>query len=427
MEARDRAGHRLTATSEAAAAYNRGVEALLQLRSGAVRALATSIVLDPTFAMGHAAMALLGHEMCVPVDVAARLAAARGLTGRTTARERSHVAAVAGHLAGDRTALVHHLEDFPDDALLLSVAVPTIAFAGVTQAAPDGWRIVESCAPAYGDDWYFTGLLAFVRQEQRHWEESMDLAVRSLGAMPSAGHAAHARAHVHYETADHGAGVDWLDGWIGGPGAETDNLAHFCWHAALHELSEGDLGAVARRYAAQLSPAHVHGARSLVDTGSLVWRWAITPGAREVPAVRDALDVEPQTLTSPPTPFMGLHAAIVLGAADDAQGLRRLARWAAGQRDPVQREVVAPLAEAVRLLVIGQPSRCADRLRMLLPELPRVGGSDAQREVVEETLLVALMRAGRHEEACTLVDRRLDRRRCRRDEWFRELADVPVP
>ncbi|NUS52523.1 MAG: hypothetical protein HOQ22_15975, partial [Nocardioidaceae bacterium] len=50
------------------------------------------------------------------------------------------------------------------------------------------------------------------------------------------------------------------------------------------------------------------------------------------------------------------------------------------------------------------------------------GGSDAQREVVEETRICALLRAGRFPEALQAVDRRLDRRPCRRDEWFRTYA-----
>jgi hypothetical protein len=39
----------------------------------------------------------------------------------------------------------------------------------------------------------------------------------------------------------------------------------------------------------------------------------------------------------------------------------------------------------------------------------RLGGSDAQRDVIEETLLFALARSGRHRAAQGLVRRRLDR------------------
>ncbi|MBO9520922.1 MAG: pyridine nucleotide-disulfide oxidoreductase [Nocardioidaceae bacterium] len=413
---------RLTTSSDAASAYLEGADAVLQLRRGALEHLGRALALDPTFALAHAALALLGHELCAPVDVPRRLQAARMHARRASSYERSHVDAVARHIEGDRRALVRHLQAYPDDALLLAAAVPTIAFAGVTQVPEDAWWIVESCTGARPTTWFHAGLLAFVRQEQGRFDEALDLATLSLEQRPGSGHAAHARAHVHYETGDHRAGLDWIDAWMATDGAETENMAHYAWHAALHELSSGDLAAVEDRYRRQLTTAHVHGCRSLVDTGSLIWRWRITPGATGVPAVEDAVDVPPETLLRPSTPFVGLHAAVTLCAADDAAGLRSLACWAAAQPDPVQSSVIAPLATALRLLVLDQPSACADELIRLRPQVWRVGGSDAQREVVEETLLTALLRAGRYDEARALVDLRLDRRHCRRDEWFREAV-----
>jgi len=417
---------RLTTSPEAERAYLAGVHALLSLRSGALEHFARALALDPTFALAHAALALMGHEFCAPVDSGARVRAARLHARRASPAERSHVDAVGRHVTGDRRALVRHLRAHPGDRLLLAAAVPTIAFAGVTEVPEDAWAIVESCGTALAGDWFHSALLAFVRQEQGRWDEAMDLAERSLAEVPGSGHAAHARAHVHYETGDHTGGLDWLDDWIDGPGRGVDSVAHFAWHAAMHELSTGDLAAVGRRYARQLSPRQVTGCRSVVDTGSLLWRWRLTPGATGVPAVPDGVAVPTATLLRPSTPFVGLHAAITLCAADDASGLGRLACWAAAHEHPVQRAVIAPLAQALRLLVLDQASAAADALVAIGPDVWRVGGSDAQREVVEETLLHALLRSGRYDEARTLVDRRLDRRRCRRDEWFRDAAD-PCP
>jgi pentatricopeptide repeat protein len=39
---------------------------------------------------------------------------------------------------------------------------------------------------------------------------------------PGAGHSAHARAHAHYETGDHEAGLAWMDSWVTGDGASID-------------------------------------------------------------------------------------------------------------------------------------------------------------------------------------------------------------
>lgn len=424
MGCRDSYGYPLTTSRPAADVYVDGVRDLLRLRSGAASRFATAIALDPTFALGHSTLALLGHEMCVQVDVRARLADARLHARRATERERSHVHAVDRHLNGDPGPLVAHLASYPRDAVLLSVAMPTIAFAGVTDLPEQAWRIVEAAAPAYGDDAWINGLMAFVRQEQRRFDDAIDLACRSLEVEPSGGHAAHARAHAHYETGDHAAGLAWMDAWVVGDGAATDSLTHFSWHAALHELSLGDVAAVRRRYDEQLQPRHAVGCRALVDTGSLLFRWALTPGDAVVPPLDEVVSLTgTRVLEQPSTAFLGMHAAVTLLAVDDAAGLDRLARWCEGHDGATHREVVAPLARALRLMTAGRWSEGADRLAALTPQVWRLGGSDAQREIVEEARIAALLRAGRYDDARLLLDARLDRRPAVRDERWRAEAD----
>jgi hypothetical protein len=364
--------------------------------------------------------------MCIEVDIAARMRDAERHVARATARERSHVHAIVAHLRGDSAAVVRHLETYPADALLLSVAVPTIAFAGVTEVPEEAWAIVERAAPAYGNDWWYAGLLGFIRQEQGRFDEAMDLACCSLAEEPDAGHSAHARAHAHYETGDHDAGLAWMDGWVHGDGAHTDSLSHFAWHAALHELSIGDLDAVRRRYETQLRPQHTVGCRALVDTGSLLFRWALTPGAGAVPELDEVARVTGRdTLVRPSTPFLAMHAAVTLLALDDASALRQLEVYADSHSHPTQRAVVAPLARAMRRLVAGEHSAGADALARLQGKTIRLGGSDAQREILEEARIAALLRADRLDEARMLLDDRIDRRHSPRDTRWRELCLAP--
>lgn len=424
---RDPYGYALTTSVAAAQAYNRGLLDVLRLQTGAVEHLAESIAHDPGFALGHAALALLGHEMCAPVDVPARVRAALLHSGGASERERSHVHAVVSHLRGDHAPLIAHLREFPRDALLLSSAVPTIAFAGVTAAPQQAWAIVERCTPAYGDDWWFAGLLAFVRAEQHRFDEAMALATRSLAEVRSAGHSAHARAHAHYETGDHTAGLAWISGWVADDGAGTESLSHFAWHAALHELSLGDLEAVRRRYETQLQPGNALGCRALVDSGSLLFRWALTPGASSVPGIEEVLAVTDRaTLQRPSTPFLAMHAAIAHLALGDVAALGNLANWASRHAHPTQREVVAPLARALQLMAMGRPSDAASALGRVAPSVRRLGGSDAQREIVEEARIAALVKADRWLEARDLLDARLDRRTSARDAHWRDQLVAPA-
>ncbi len=105
-----------------------------------------------------------------------------------------------------------------------------------------------------------------------------------------------------------------------------------------------------QRYYSQLAPPAVTGVRSLIDSASILWRWrlsvtdwdvaAATVGATPVfageapPApvasVIGALD--PALLTRPQTPFVALHAAVALAAADRADDLRRLAKHLSTRR-----------------------------------------------------------------------------------------------
>jgi hypothetical protein len=422
---RDRYGLPLTTSATAAVAYNRGVGAVLTVQQGAVNAIAESIVHDPTFALGHAALALLGHEQAAPVDVAARMASARRHAARSTARERSHVFAVLSHIAGDSRPLLEHLRHHPRDALLLTSAVPTIAFAGVTNVPEEAWAVVEGCEPAYGSDWWYSGLLAFVRQEQGRFDEAYDLAARSMAEEPSAGHSAHARTHVHYETGDHTAGLVWLDDWIDTTGPASNHLAHFSWHAALHELATCDLTAVRRRWDSQLAPPSVSGVRALVDSASLLWRWALTPGASGVPEAAAVLaSVPDEDIDRPGTAFLAMHAAVGLCAAGDTDRLRRMHRWCLGHADRAVADVAAPLAASLLLLTQKQQAAAADALGRLESKLWRLGGSDAQREIVEDTRIAALLASGRCREAQLVLDRRLDRRPSPRDVRWMERAAV---
>ncbi|MFD4509857.1 FAD/NAD(P)-binding protein [Streptomyces sp. NPDC058457] len=414
----------LSTHAEAAAAYRGGLDRVLKVRSGAEEAFARAVALDPGFALGHAALALLGHECAAAVDVPRALAdAQRSARERADERERSFVDVVTRRVTGDDgdEALVRHLREHRGDALALAAAVPTIAFSGVGDLQDDdALRLLDLTSPAYDGHWFHTSLLAFLRQEQGRLHEAGELAHRALAAEPASGHAVHALAHVHYESGAHEAGRDWLDGWVSGRGRGAVHRAHFSWHIALHELALDDPAAVRRRWFAQLAPGRVvSGVRALVDSGSLLWRARVSDSWRGDFPVAGVLEaVERDVLERPQTAFTALHAAVALTAAGDLAALRRLRDHAAGA-DEVQREVVAPLCEAFAALVEERFQEAAQGLDALLPVLRRVGGSAAQREVVEETLLYALVSDGRCEAARQLLDARLDRTHAPRDRRLR--------
>jgi uncharacterized NAD(P)/FAD-binding protein YdhS len=427
---RDLMGLPLSTNRSAADAYNVGLGRVLRVQSGAEVAFREAVALDPGFALAHAALALLGHEGGATADVAAALTSAQdAVRRRGDDRERSLVDVVTSRVEDCRgvgaAALVRHIGSHPRDALAVSAAVPTIAFSGVTDVQQEAWALVEGLAPAYGDDWWYGGLLAFVRQDQGRYDEADALAWSALRAEPAAGHAVHAQTHVFYETGQHIAGLAWLEPWIASSGRAASHRAHFSWHAALHELSMGDLGAVRRRYESSLAPPHVTGVRALVDSASLLWRCRVTESwSGELPLTSLLELVGTDLLERPVTPFTAMHSALALAAAGDCAGLVRLRAHVASSPEPVMSDVVVSLCDALVAVVEQRWSEAVRTLRLIGPWLVQLGGSAAQREIVEDTLLYALVAAGRCDEARGLLSARLDRRPSPLDTH--RLASVPA-
>ena len=102
-------------------------------------------------------------------------------------REVSFLDAVTTRLRADEAtgaaALLRHIRLFPRDALAVSVAVPTVAFGGLTSGRQTA-DLVEGLGRSYGDDWWYAGQLAFVRQDQERWDEAEALASYALSVEP---------------------------------------------------------------------------------------------------------------------------------------------------------------------------------------------------------------------------------------------------
>jgi hypothetical protein len=173
----------------------------------------------------------------------------------------------------------------------------------------------------------------------------------------------------------------------------------------------------------------------------LLWRWRVTTsswdeasggtafeGETAPPPVEGVLEaVGPELVDRPETPFVALHAAVALAAAGDLPRLARLRTHCQGSGELTTRTTVATVCDA--LLAAGEQdwSGASQLLADVLPGLARVGGSAAQREIVEETLLFCLVSDGQAERALALLDGRLDRRTSPLDRRRRaSLADVAV-
>jgi uncharacterized NAD(P)/FAD-binding protein YdhS len=393
-----------TATTPADAAYAEGVRRLLAVQHGASSAFAAAVAADPEHARAHAGLALLATEHNGGAGVAEHLARAR--VTASSSDDRSHVDAVAtwceeGSRVGT-AALLEHLDRVPDDALALVVLAPSIAFAGAGEALPDAWAYVERFGAVHGEAPWYLGLLAYGRTEQLRFHDAADLAEAALDADPGNGNGAHALAHVHYETDAHRAGLSWLVDWVDAQGRTQRYRPHFQWHATLHELAMGDAVGAARRYAAHLAPPRSTGVRCLVDAGSLAWRARLHPDWVTPPDPLPILLEAGRLATSPPTPFIALHALLVHAANHDVAALRTTT---ASDLTDAQAATLGSVADGLVALLDDQPRLALDHLLEALPGLPALGGSRVQQEVVLETALAAMLQLGAPGQAARLLSR----------------------
>jgi hypothetical protein len=424
---RDRYGYELTTESATAAeAYVAALDAALAFNSGVGEGLRKAVEADPGFALAQVMLArelqLLGDADGSGAHKQRALAAAH----RVSRRERQHIAAMAAAIDGDPSAVTlieEHLGEFPRDAYLLFQLIGPfgmIAFGGSPDWRAETFALLDPMAPAYGEDWWFLTSHAFVHNELCHFTEARRLAERSLAIFGRQGNGAHTAAHVYFETGDIDGGAAFLGSWLPGYERTATIFSHLAWHQALFALKSGRAADVLAIYARDLAPDVCSGTPviAIADAASLLWRCDLY-GVERPPETREELSAfAAKAFPRAGITFADLHCALAHAAAADLPALDRLIgqlkkREAEG-RQPAGPIVVA-LAESIADFAQGEYGRAVDRLYPLRELVVRVGGSNAQREVFEDTLLEACLRAGRYEQARPILAARLERRPSERD------------
>lgn len=426
-------GRPLSATSEAAVHWNRFLDVYFARTTGGEEVLREVVEADPTFAVGRAMGALLALIGGVPgIDAETELDAA--LAGRADQDwERSLVSAtratVRVGLWASHPVWLRHNEEFPDDLVGLDIAVFfDERMADADRYAKNTARL-RRALEYVGDHPALLGYLAMNAQDLGDLDEAHRLATKVLQMRPDSLVGAHPLTHVYYETGDHASGLAWLDGWLPSTDQAADLTGHLRWHAALHELALGDGEAALARYLAGIAPIT---GRRISDATSLLWRCqlsglvplgsdpvAATAGESVGQAVAPLADRVAFV-------FTGAHIALGLASACDADGLRRLAAKAGAYDAPGAADVLPDLALGLAAYVEGASADAADRLLRAELSFIRIGGSNAQREVFDDTVIRALIAAGRLEEAADRLRARLDRRDSRADSALLAQATPQV-
>jgi Flp pilus assembly protein TadD len=416
----DRYGLLLSTTSSVARdAYIEGCEAKLTMYPGAIEAFDRAITADPGFALAHAGR---GHALLERGDAAAArasMAAANSLTAGLSARERSHIAFFDLLVAGDTEAalseLAAHLNAWPRDVLVLATTAFTNGLIGSSGRAGQKrvlLELLERLAASWGDEWWFAAHHGMALSENGQRDAARSKIERSLAQNPKNPWAAHARAHLCYEEGDADAARAFLGSWLTTYPRDGLLYSHLSWHLALSHLEAGDAAATFRLFREAFAPTMHSGPPrgKVTDAVSFLWRWELAGHPRDSDSWRMIRDFATGAVPRAGIAFSDMHIALTqVVAGDDAaleQRMQQIDELARNGRYP-SGPLVPAVTRAFAAFERHDFSTAIDALQPIAGELERIGGSRAQLDLVEFTLLKAYVSANRPDNARRMLTGRL--------------------
>jgi hypothetical protein len=398
----DRYGNPVTAASAAARdAYQHGFDLFLSAEAGVPEALGAAIALDPNMACAHLALAR-HHKSYMKRDlVAQHLAAARAAVGLST-QEQGQINALGllleGRGAEAYAAIKAHLAEYPRDALVAQPCIGVfgiIGFSGQPGREAEQLAFTTALAPHYGDDWWFLAGHAFAQMETGRVGPAADSIERSLAARRRSGNGAHYRAHLYYEVGETKAGYEYLRDWRRDYGRGGLLHCHTGWHIGLWALAEGNEAAMWEVVDADVNGGEGPPLNVLTDMASILYR-AEFAGV-EVPAERwrAVSDFAAKFFPNPGLAFGDVHAALAHAMAGRGDALAKIVTDAKGPAA----DVVAALASGFGALAGGRWEEALHAFSPAMGSHERIGGSRAQRDLIEFAYVSALLKLDRGDEA----------------------------
>jgi len=410
----DLRGNPVASRSEAALAHaERALWRMVSYYDTPLADLDAASAADPGWALPplmRAGFLLTLTEPGLLPEARAALRQAEALIAGATERERAHLAAANaaadGHWARACALWDEILVDHPRDALALICAHLFDFYRGdainlrqrVARVLPE-WETGDPLRP------YVLGMHAFGLEECNLFPQAEAAGREALASDPRGPWAIHAVAHVMEMQGRHLEGTRWLEDrradWAVGNGFS----GHNGWHLALFHLERLESAAVLRLYDEFLegeAAQAVHVQR--LDSVALLWRLhllGIDAGGRwqALAASYAAAGADTGFYA-----FNDVFALLAFIGADDLARARRLLADAE-RRDELDastardnlamsREVGLPLMRGLLAHAQHDAGEALRQIRPLRAIAQRFGGSHAQRDLIDQTLLAASVQAG---------------------------------
>ena len=415
----DRYGLPLSTSSTGAwDAYVQGQELALTLYPGAVEAFDRALAADPGFALAHAGKAQVLMREGKGAEARASLTAAKDLAAGLPSREAGHIEffdlAFSGRTDDAIAALQTHLDAWPRDALMVATAANPNGLIGGSGRIGQKQRIaalMDRIAPHYGDDYWFLAYHATALSEDGQLAAARPKIERSVALNRNNAHAAHGFAHVCYESGDPDTGRGFLSSWLTTYPRDGAFHGHLSWHLALFELGAGHWETALALYRDAIALDRHSGGpqQKMTDGAAFLWRSELAGHPRDTAAWRLLYDHANSTLPRPGSGLADLHVILAQAVMDDAaavdtrtrqmEELTRAGRYPSGSYLPA-------LSRGFVAFERGDFVTAIEALAPLAGENERIGGSRAQHDLIEFTLLKACLNAGQMEQARALLGNR---------------------
>jgi hypothetical protein len=400
------------------AAFEQGVHELQCYVGDPVASVRAALERSPGFVMAHALQGylhLLGTDPG-PVRVArAAYDAAKNLPA--DARERGHLGAVRLLADGRWLEAGRVLEDVaidhPRDALALQVGHLIDFYTGQSRMLRD--RIARAL-PAWreGMPGYHAviGMHAFGLEETGDYARAEAAGRKGIDLEPRDGWSQHAVAHVMEMQGRHKDGIAWMradtDAWS----RDSFFCIHNWWHLALYHLDLGEIGEVMALFDGPIYGSRSKNALDMVDASALLWRLHLR-GAPVGERWQLVADNWAPIANAGNYAFNDAHAMMAFvgaGRGRDAASLleaQDAAMRGDGDNATFTREVGNPLCRAIKAFGDGDYRETVRILRPLRATANRFGGSHAQRDLLDLTLIEAALRSGGKALAAALAAERI--------------------
>jgi hypothetical protein len=404
-----------TVLDQAVRAYNTGHGDALALCDEAITE-------QPNLVMAHLIKAWMltgAYDPRLSGRAQALVAGAAGMP--MNEREQTHLKALQQVMAGSRTAalalLDRHLMHYPYDLVAHQAAMLIDGFLGrfpwVRDRSARALPRWSADMPGYGTILAFHG---FGCEEAGDYARAEDESRRAAELEPRGFWPHHTVAHVMEMTGRPEDGLGWMAAreplW-----SSPENLTqvHIWWHKCLFHVELGQYDAALALYDGPIQTSLRPLAINLTNLSALLWRLD-TIGADVGDRWSDLAARWEGHADGRSLVFMDAHAAMAeLRSGREALAERRLG-WMrdtaaeATETGALYRDVGIPLVEALIAFHRGDYPKTVDLLQGVRFDVWRIGGSHAQRDIVDWTLTEAALRAGQRDVALSLAYERLGTR-----------------